>query len=141
LAAHGGDLHLRQYQTQQLDGARSAGATVANKASRLVVPLGKQKIDRLARFQKAVPHVKVLLHDLSSDELIAGLRNATLELALMMQPIDEQTAGIEFEILRTYSFCVALTAAPPPVGIARATKGDVAPAGEKFCEILRQTSN
>jgi DNA-binding transcriptional LysR family regulator len=187
----------------------------------------------LAAFQKAVPRVKVLLHDLSSDELIAGLRNGTLELALMMQPIDEQTAGIEFEILRTYSYCVALTAAhpfarlksiplkklaaeplvgfnrkdylehyriierlfrpisarpriavecdsasslilevesggialvhsvfkrvagkrllyrpltgtteaPPPVGIARATKGDLAPAGEKFCEILRQTSN
>jgi hypothetical protein len=33
------------------------------------------------------------------------------------------------------------TDAPPPVGIARAIKGDVAPAGEKFCEILRQTSN
>ena len=27
------------------------------------------------------------------------------------------------------------------VGIARATKGDVTPAGEKFCEILRRTSN
>ena len=26
------------------------------------------------------------------------------------------------------------------VGIARATKGDVTPAGEKFCEILRKTS-
>jgi DNA-binding transcriptional LysR family regulator len=26
------------------------------------------------------------------------------------------------------------------VGIARATKGEVTPAGEKFCEILRKTS-
>ena len=26
------------------------------------------------------------------------------------------------------------------VGIARASNGDVTPAGEKFCEILRQTS-
>jgi DNA-binding transcriptional LysR family regulator len=26
------------------------------------------------------------------------------------------------------------------VGIARATKGDVTPVGEKFCEILRQTA-
>src|SRR5258708_14610899 len=42
----------------------------------------------LAAFQKSVPRVTVLLHDLSNDELIAGLRNATLELALMMQPID-----------------------------------------------------
>jgi len=27
------------------------------------------------------------------------------------------------------------------VGIARATKGDVTPAGETFCEILRKVSN
>ena len=27
------------------------------------------------------------------------------------------------------------------VGIARASNGDVTPAGEKFCEILRQTSS
>jgi DNA-binding transcriptional LysR family regulator len=187
----------------------------------------------LAAFQKAVPQVKVLLHDLSSDELIAGLRNATLELAIMVEPIGEQIAGIEFELLRTYPFCVALTAAHPlarlksitleklaaepliglrrkdypeyyhildrifapirakpriavecdsassliteveaergialanpmfklvagkrllyrpltgttemgSVGIARAIKGDVTPAGEKFCEILRKTSD
>jgi LysR family transcriptional regulator, benzoate and cis,cis-muconate-responsive activator of ben and cat genes len=187
----------------------------------------------LAVFQKAVPQVKVLLHDLSSDELIAGLRNATLELAIMVEPIGEQITGIEFELLRTYPFCVALTAAHPlarlksitleklaaepliglrrkdypeyyhildrifapirakpriavecdsassliteveaergialanpmftlvagkrllyrpltgttelgSVGIARATKGDVTPAGEKFCEILRKRSD
>ena len=67
----------------------------------------------LAAFQKAVPRVKVLLHDLSSDELITGLRNATLELAIMVEPIGEQTAGIEFEVLRTYPLCVAMTAAHP----------------------------
>jgi DNA-binding transcriptional LysR family regulator len=186
----------------------------------------------LAAFQKAVPRVKMLLHDLSSDELITGLRNATLELAIMVPPIGEQTAGIEFEELRTYPLCVAMTAAHPlaklksitlemvaaeplvglrrkdysesyrfldrifapisikprivvecdgassliteveagrgialvaanfklvagnrllyrpltgttealSVGIARATKGDVTPAGEKFCEILRRVS-
>src|SRR5437879_11036380 len=67
----------------------------------------------LAAFQKAVPRVKLLLHDLSSDELIAGLRNATLELAIMVQPAGEQTAGIEFELLRTYPLCVAVTPAHP----------------------------
>src|SRR3954466_2972912 len=40
----------------------------------------------LAAFQKAVPGVKLLLHDLSSEEIIKGLRNATLELAIMVQP-------------------------------------------------------
>ena len=188
----------------------------------------------LAAFQKAVPRVKVLLHDLSSDELIAGLQNATLELAVMVrQPVGDESAGIQFELLRTYPLCVAMTAAHPfarlksvsleklaaeplvgfrrkdypeynrildrlfapiratpriavecdsassliteveagrgvalsstvfklvagkrllyrpltgttevaSVGIARASKGDATPAGEKFCEILRKISN
>lgn len=186
----------------------------------------------LAAFQKSVPRVTVLLHDLSNDELIDGLQDATLELAIMGQAAGEQTTGIEFESLRSYPLCVALTAAHPfarrksialeqlaaepligyrskdypeyypflerifapirvkprvavecdgassliteveacrgialvntifklvagkrllyrpltgapevgSVGIARATKGDVTPAGEKFCEILRKTS-
>jgi DNA-binding transcriptional LysR family regulator len=187
----------------------------------------------LAAFQKAVPRVKVVLHDLACHELVAGLRTATLELAIMVQPSDELGAGIAFEPLRNYPLCVALTAthpfarlksvslqklaaeplvifnrkeypesyrylqslfrsisakmriavecdsasslimevesgrisllsdvfklvagkrllfrpltgathAPPPIGIARATKSDVTPAGEKFCEILRQISS
>src|SRR5437867_8972849 len=187
----------------------------------------------LTAFQKAVPRVKVLLHDLSSDELITGLRDATLELAIMVPPTGDQTAGIQFEVLRTYPLCVAMSAAHPfarlksvsleklaaeplvgfrrkdypeynrildrlfapiratpriavecdsassliteveaghgvalsstvfklvagkrllyrpltgttevaSVGIARASKGDVTPAGEKFCEILRMISN
>src|SRR2546425_1058467 len=187
----------------------------------------------LAAFQKAVPRVKVFLHDLSSDELITGLQNGTLELAIMVPPAGDQTAGIQFEVLRTYPLCVAMTGMHPfarmksisleklaaeplvvlrrkdypesahyldrlfasipakpaiavecdsassliteveagrgialatpvlklvagkrllyrpltgttevgSVGIARASKGDVTPAGEKFCEILRKISN
>jgi len=186
----------------------------------------------LEAFRKTVPRVKLVLHDLSTDELIAGLRNGALELAIMVQPIGEQTAGIEFETLRSYVWCVALprthsfarlksiplekvtgeplvvlrrqkyseyhrilerifaplsgkphiamecdsedsvfmeveagraiavvttitklaagkrlvyrpltgTTEKQFVGIARAAKGDVTPAGERFCEILRQTS-
>jgi LysR family transcriptional regulator, benzoate and cis,cis-muconate-responsive activator of ben and cat genes len=67
----------------------------------------------LAAFHKSVPHAKVLLYDLSSDELITGLRNATQELAIMIQPFGEQAAGIEFELLRTYPLCVAVTPAHP----------------------------
>ncbi len=187
----------------------------------------------LAAFQKAFPHVNVLLHDASQRELAEGLQNGTLELAIMVSPADDQTAGIQFEVLRTYPLCVAMTAMHPfarmksisleklaaeplvafrrkdypefdhyldrlfasipakpliavecdsassliteveagrgialantvfklvtgkrllyrpltgttevlSVGIARATKGDVTPAAEKFCEFLRKTSN
>jgi DNA-binding transcriptional LysR family regulator len=186
----------------------------------------------LGAFRRTVPHVKVLLHDLSRDEIIAGLHDATLELAVMAQATGEGMLGIEFEVLRTYPWCVALSAAHPfsrlksvslrklatepliglgrkdyseyyrilehifaaisakpriavecdsisslvveveaehgialvptilklisgkrliyrpltgttekqSVGIARATKGDVTPAGEKFCQVLRKTS-
>jgi DNA-binding transcriptional LysR family regulator len=67
----------------------------------------------LAAFQKAAPGVKVLLHELSFDELMAGLRNATLELAIVVQPTDNKIAGIEFESLHSYPLCVAVTAAHP----------------------------
>ena len=177
--------------------------------------------------------VKVVLHDLSSEELIAGLQNGTLEIAIMVPPAGDQAAGIQFEVLRTYPLCVAMTAMHPfarmksipleklaaeplvvlrrkdypesdrylgrlfasigakpliavecdsassliteveagrgialatpvfkivtgkrllyrpltgttevlSVGIARSTNGDVTPAGEKFCEILRKVSD
>jgi DNA-binding transcriptional LysR family regulator len=67
----------------------------------------------LATFRKSVPGAEVLLYDLSSDELIAGLRSGKLELAIMVQPIGEQTPGIEVEVLRTYPLCVALTPTHP----------------------------
>jgi DNA-binding transcriptional LysR family regulator len=186
----------------------------------------------LAAFQKAFPRVRVLLHDCSEQELIDGLRNGRLELALMPRGTGLQSVGLEFEALRSYPICVAVapthrfarlktitlemvateamigfnrkdypeyyvgfdrlfeplgikprvvvecdsassliteietgrgvaiaspvlrhasgkrllyrpltsTTEVVSVGIARATKGDVTPAGENFCEILRKTS-
>jgi DNA-binding transcriptional LysR family regulator len=186
----------------------------------------------LAAFQKAFPRVRVLLHDLSEQELVDGLRNGRLELAMMPGVPALQSGGLEYEAIRSYPICVALAPTHPfarlksiplekvaaepligfnrkdypeyyvgldrifgplgiktrfvvecdssssliteietgrgvaiaspvlkhvsgkrllyrpltgttevmSVGIARATKGDVTPAGEKFCEILRKTS-
>jgi DNA-binding transcriptional LysR family regulator len=187
----------------------------------------------LAAYQKAFPRVRVLLHDLSEQELIDGLQNGRLELAMMLGAASLESEGVEFEALRSYPICVALApthrfarlksitleevvaepligfsrkdypeyyvglerilgplgikprvvvecdsasslitevetgrgiaiASPVlkhqsgkrllyrrligttevlSVGIARATRGDVTPAGEKFCEILRKTSD
>ncbi len=187
----------------------------------------------LAAYQKAFPAVRVVLHDLSEQELIDGLQNGRLELAMMPEIAGLKSRGLEFEAMRSYPICVALApthrlvrlksitlekvAAEPligfsrkdypeyyigldrifgplgikprlavecdsasslitevetgrgvaiaspilkhasgkrllyrpltgtkeemSVGIARPTKGDVTPAGEKFCEILRKTSN
>jgi DNA-binding transcriptional LysR family regulator len=57
--------------------------------------------------------VKVVLHDLGSDELCHKLRNGTLHLAVMMQPSEEATAGIEFEEIGRYPFFVAMGSGHP----------------------------
>ena len=62
----------------------------------------------LAAFQKAFPRVRVLLHDLSERELIDGLQDGTLELAVMPDAAALQSEGLEFEALRNYPICVAL---------------------------------
>jgi DNA-binding transcriptional LysR family regulator len=67
----------------------------------------------IAELRKSVLHATVFLHDLSTNERITGLQNATLELAIMGQPTGAHTAGIEFESLRTYPLCVAVAPAHP----------------------------
>jgi DNA-binding transcriptional LysR family regulator len=74
-----------------------------------VPPLDLHMLPRaLAEFQKTTPGVKVVLHDLGSDEICNELRNGILQLGLMMQPSEESTAGIEFEEIGHYPFFVAM---------------------------------
>jgi len=75
--------------------------------SREILPPG------LTAFQKSMPRVRVLLQDLTTDEIIGRLHNSNLDLGLTIQPVGEQTVGIEFELLRTYPLCVAVAAGHP----------------------------
>jgi DNA-binding transcriptional LysR family regulator len=65
----------------------------------------------LAAFQKAVPGVQVLLHDMSSDEIADGLRSGAIQVAVT--PLEGSMTDIEFESLRTYPIGVALAAGHP----------------------------
>ncbi len=67
----------------------------------------------LAEFQKTTPGVRVVLHDLGTDELCHALRNGTLHLVLMMRPTDEAAAGIEFEEVGRYPYFVAMAPSHP----------------------------
>jgi DNA-binding transcriptional LysR family regulator len=79
-----------------------------------VPPLDLHILPRaLAEFQKTTPGVKVVLHDLGTDEICHELRNGTLHLGLMMQPSEEATVGIEFEEVGRYPFFVAMTLGHP----------------------------
>lgn len=67
----------------------------------------------LAAFRKALPRVKISLHDLAGDELYAGLRDGSLDLALIAQSSENAGSGLHFELLRQYAFCVAVPPGHP----------------------------
>jgi DNA-binding transcriptional LysR family regulator len=108
---------VRELLKRTDDSVEKVRALVRGEYSELHIgyrfPTREILLPALATFQKAVPGVNLLLHDLSFDELIAGLRNVSLELGITLLPTGEQIAGIEFESLRTYPYCVAVTAAHP----------------------------
>jgi DNA-binding transcriptional LysR family regulator len=63
----------------------------------------------LAEFNAATPNIRVVLHDLGSDEICNGLREGSLHLALMIEPSEEARSGIEFEAIGQFPFFVAMT--------------------------------
>jgi DNA-binding transcriptional LysR family regulator len=62
----------------------------------------------LRKFQAEMPKVRVLLHDLSSEEMLAGLREEKLHVALMVAPSARQLRGLRFHELARYPLCVAV---------------------------------
>ena len=70
-------------------------------------------------FQEANPGVRVQLYDLSTQEMLRGLRDGKLNCALMIQTSAKVLAGIAFEELRRSAVCVAMHPAHP---LARARK-------------------
>lgn len=73
----------------------------------------------LRTFHKANPDVRVQLHDLSTQEMLRGLRDGKLHVALLVQLSPKVMAGLVFEELRSYPVCVALH---PAHSLARTRK-------------------
>lgn len=65
----------------------------------------------LRNFQAAFPAVRVSLHDLSSEEMAAGVREGKLQLALGVEPRGERARGLKFHELERYPMCVAVAPA------------------------------
>lgn len=70
-------------------------------------------------YQEANPGVRVQLHDLSTEEMLRGLRDEKLHVALMIQVPAKALSELVFEELHRYAVCVALHPAHP---LARARK-------------------
>ncbi|MDR0532334.1 MAG: LysR family transcriptional regulator [Verrucomicrobiales bacterium] len=69
------------------------------------------KILRL--FQEQAPQVQVRLHDLSSEEMLKGLGNGKLDVALMIRFGAKSRKGLVFEELQRYALCAALPLTHP----------------------------
>jgi DNA-binding transcriptional LysR family regulator len=70
----------------------------------------------LRAFDKTAPGIRVVLHDLATPQMLAGLRNNQLQAALMVQPSKQAGRGITFEKLIEYPIVVAV---PPKHPFAR----------------------
>lgn len=71
----------------------------------------------LREFQKTSPGVRVTLHDLSTEEMLNGLREGRLDLALMIEPDKQSLTALTFQELRRYGVRVAV---PPGHALAKA---------------------
>jgi DNA-binding transcriptional LysR family regulator len=62
----------------------------------------------LHAFQGEAPGVRVVMHDLSSEEMTRGLRDRKLHVALLVKPLANALRGLTFEELCRYPLCAAL---------------------------------
>jgi DNA-binding transcriptional LysR family regulator len=76
----------------------------------------------LRDFQEASPGVRVVLHDLSTQEMLRGLRDGKIQVALMVELSKQVLAGLVFEELCRYAVCIA---AHPSHPLARSRKVSV----------------
>jgi DNA-binding transcriptional LysR family regulator len=73
----------------------------------------------LRYFRKSNPGVRVRLHDLSTQEMLRGLNDGSLQVAMMVQVPSKDLKGLVFDELQRQPVCVALHPAHP---LARARK-------------------
>ena len=81
----------------------------------------------LRAFQARLPAVRVLLHDLASEELIAGVREGKLQIAFLVRPNRARLRGVCFRELARDPMCLAVPPAHPfarlrAVALARAVR-------------------
>jgi LysR family transcriptional regulator, benzoate and cis,cis-muconate-responsive activator of ben and cat genes len=70
----------------------------------------------LRAFQAQMPQVRVRLHDLSTEEMLAGVREGKLQVAFLVRPSRAMLRGLHFEELARDTLCLAV---PPKHALAR----------------------
>lgn len=79
-------------------------------------PMARIMPATLRAFQADMPQVRIKLHDLSTEEMLSGIREAKLQLAFLVRPNAGMLRGLHFEQLTRDTMCLA---APPPHRLAQ----------------------
>ncbi|HEX5398614.1 MAG TPA: LysR substrate-binding domain-containing protein [Verrucomicrobiae bacterium] len=117
---------------QRADDAVKAARAVASKANGELhvgyAPSPTVKIlpQALRAFQEQFPNVRVVLHDWSTEEMIAGLREGKLQVALMVEPQPKVLRDMVFRLLARYSMCVAVAPKHPLAKLKSVTLAQLA---------------
>jgi DNA-binding transcriptional LysR family regulator len=91
----------------------------------------------LRRFQAQFPNVRVALHDLTSEEMLAQLGARQLQVALTVQPAARLLrGGLRFTELARYDICVAVAPQHPLARLKSVTLARIA--GEPLIAISRK---
>ena len=95
------------------DGVKAARAVATGGQGELHVGFAPSLTVRmlpatLRGFQAGSPNVRVLLHDLSTEAMLAGLRDGTLQIALLVRPTPAMLRGLRFEELLRDTLCLAV---------------------------------
>jgi DNA-binding transcriptional LysR family regulator len=80
----------------------------------------------LRKFQEKFPGVRVALHDLSTEEMLAQLGEKKLQVALTVRPSAKLLRGLKFEELARYEGCVAVAPKNPLAKLKSVTLDQIA---------------
>jgi DNA-binding transcriptional LysR family regulator len=80
----------------------------------------------LRAFQAELPNVRVRLHDFSTEEMLAGLREGKLQIAFVVRLTPALLRGLRFEELARDSICLAVAPKHPLAGRRHVTLAEAA---------------
>jgi DNA-binding transcriptional LysR family regulator len=103
-------------RTEQAINAARAAATGRNEELHIgYAPTVTARVlpPALRRFQTECPKVRVRLHDLSTEEMLAAVRQGSLRLALSVRPAEQALRGLRFHELLRERLCLAVPPGHP----------------------------
>jgi LysR family transcriptional regulator, benzoate and cis,cis-muconate-responsive activator of ben and cat genes len=116
---------------QRADEAVKNARTAANQVGELHVGYAPSLTVRilpqaLRGFQEQCPEARVALHDLSTEEMLAGIREGKLHVALTVQPGAKLLRDLDFKLLARYTMCIAVAPGHPLAKLKSVTLAQLA---------------